>query len=115
MGTIWWLIIALLLVSSALMRNNLLFLIGLFLLLIAGVSQLWTRYCLAGVGYRRWFGNARLFFGEETELSLEFVNAKPLPLAWLRVEDDITASFELTGAKTEGSHLVGLIRLVNLM
>ncbi len=115
MGTLWWLIIALLLISSALLRNNLLFLLGLFLLLIAGVSQLWTRYCLAGVGYRRRFGSARLFFGEETELAVEFVNAKPLPLAWLRVEDDIPGSFEVRGAKTEGSHLVGRARLVNLL
>ena len=53
------------------------------------VSRVWDRYCLVGLGYRRTLGQTRAFFGEEVPLTLEIVNAKPLPLAWLEIEDAV--------------------------
>lgn len=115
MGTFWWVVTGLLLLGSVLARNNLLFLISLFLGLIGGVSLLWSRYCLAAVSYTRRFGAQRLFFGEETELAVEIVNAKPLPLAWLRAEDDLPAALEMSTPQLEPSHVGGRVRLVNLL
>ena len=115
MSSVWWFIIGVLALVSVLLRNNLLFLLSLFLVLIASVSHLWTRYCLAGVTYRRKFGSLRLFFGEETDLAIEIVNAKPLPLAWLRAEDELPSALDLGATKLATTHLAGRMRLVNLL
>jgi uncharacterized protein (DUF58 family) len=116
MNTLWWMILALLTLVSILSRNNLLFLLSLFLVLMGGVSVLWTRTCLTAVSYTRHFGTQRLFLGEETEFTVEIVNAKPLPLAWLRTEDELPAqALELGTTKLTNSHISGRARLVNLL
>jgi uncharacterized protein (DUF58 family) len=87
-------LILLLLISIAL-RSPLLALLAVLLLLVAGASALWGRYCLAGVTYARRFQANRLFCGESLDLWVEVVNAKPLPLAWLKVEDEFPAEFAI--------------------
>lgn len=81
------LFVAVFLVSVA-FHLELLFLLDVLLLLVAGASWLWSQNCLVGVEYRRQLGQRYLSQGEETELSIEIVNRKPLPLPWLRVEDE---------------------------
>jgi uncharacterized protein (DUF58 family) len=76
-------------VISVVIRNPMLFLLNLVLLSIVFVSWLWGRYCLAAVTYTRRFTTDRLFPGEETDLWIEVVNAKPMPLTWLRAEDEV--------------------------
>ena len=115
MSKFWWTFIVALAIIGVLLRNNLLFLLSLFLLLMGGVSLLWTHACLAEVSYRRRFGSRRLFYGEETELSVEIVNAKPLPLAWLRAEDDFPNALSIHAVKLATSHRPGRSRLVNLL
>jgi uncharacterized protein (DUF58 family) len=95
MGKNWWLFIGLVVLVSGAMRHNLLLLVGLLLALIGGAAHLWARYCLAGVSYRRRFAKMRLFYGEETDLIIEIVNAKPMPLAWLVAIDDFPSQIEL--------------------
>src|SRR5436190_1792347 len=56
---------------SWLARQTPLFLLALALLLAAGLSQLWKRYCLAGLEYRRRFSHQRVAFGETIELEIE--------------------------------------------
>jgi uncharacterized protein (DUF58 family) len=115
MGGFWWSLIVLLALSSVILRHNLLFLMSLLLALLGGVSLVWTRYCLAGVGYRRRFASARLFYGEETDLYVEMINAKPLPLAWLQAEDEFPADVELLTGQLRYHYLPGRRRLVNLL
>ena len=55
----------------------------------AGLAGLWSRVALAGVHARRIVRDRRLFPGESTEVILEIFNRKPLPLAWVKVEDEI--------------------------
>lgn len=81
-------IIAFLVLLGILLQSPMLFLLSILLALVAGASAVWERYCLAGVTYLRRFGAQRLFCGEETDLWVEIVNAKPLPLAWLKAEDE---------------------------
>lgn len=83
-----FLILLSLLSLSIIFRSSLLFLLDVLLALIAGASAVWGRYCLSEVSYARRFAAERLFCGEETDLWVEIVNAKPLPLAWLKAEDD---------------------------
>ena len=115
MGRAWWTVVGVLALLSVILRHNLLFLMSLLLALLGGATLLWTRYCLAGVSYRRRFGSIRLFYGEETDLYVEIVNAKPLPLAWLRINDEYPPEVELLAARLNRSYRPGRRLLVNLL
>jgi uncharacterized protein (DUF58 family) len=101
--------------ASLILRNPTLFLLGLLLALVAGVTALWDRYALAGVTYARQFGTSRLFAGEETEVDVEIVNAKPLPLAWVRIQDEWPADVALQRGRLHYSHKPERRILVNLL
>jgi uncharacterized protein (DUF58 family) len=85
----WVYLIGGLALFGLLLREGLLFIVALILILTALVSRIWERYCLLGLTYRRQLGQTRAFFGEEVPLTIEIVNDKPLPLAWLEVEDGV--------------------------
>ena len=109
-----WLAVILLIASVAL-RNPLLFLIAILLALVAGVTALWGRYALAGVTYTRRLGTTRMFVGEETDLWIEVANAKPLPLAWLKANDEFPAELELAKGRLLRTHKESRRQLVNLL
>src|ERR1700730_2023340 len=88
-GEVFLFLIGGVVVASLLLREAQLFVVGVILLLVAGVSVVWERYCLLGLSYRRELGQTRAMFGEEVPLTLEIVNDKPLPLAWLEIEDTV--------------------------
>jgi uncharacterized protein (DUF58 family) len=69
--------------------------------LASGASALWSRYCLHELTYRRRFRDARIFHGEETELTIEVTNAKPLPLAWLLIRDAFPKNVSLLTGELE--------------
>src|SRR6202171_861203 len=107
-GGVWVWLIAGMLLGSLLLREGQLFVVALILLLVAGVSRVWERYCLVGLGYRRALGQTRAFFGEEVPLTVEIVNEKPLPLAWLEVEDTVPGpGLSLAPAHVGPSHIPG--------
>jgi uncharacterized protein (DUF58 family) len=107
-GEVWLYVVGGVLVGSLLLRQGQLFVVALILLLVAGVSRLWDRYCLYGLSYRRSFGQARAFYGEQVELTVEIVNDKPLPLAWLEVLDGVPGGgLSLSPAHVGPSHLPG--------
>ena len=81
-------LILLALLLSVVVHNPMLLLLDFIVLIVAFTAWLWGRYCLAGVSYARQFGTERLFVGEETDFWVEIVNAKPLPLTWLKTEDE---------------------------
>jgi uncharacterized protein (DUF58 family) len=105
-----------LLIASVLQASGPLFYLDMMLALAGLATHVWGRYSLAAVSYTRRFvrlplaaeaatapPNAppvtRLACGEATDLWIEIVNAKPLPLAWLKIEDEFPAEIEmLTGA-----------------
>lgn len=69
---------------------------SLTLIVFAVAVHLWGKYCLHNVTYQRYFETNRLFFGEETAMRVEIVNTKPLPVAWLRVHDEVPQALELS-------------------
>ncbi len=101
----WWALIALLLLASIALRSGFLFLLTVLLALIGAVVAVWSRYCLAGVSYRRHIAAARLFNGDETEMRIEIINAKPLPLPWLRIDDEMPDAVAIEPDHLHGSHL----------
>jgi uncharacterized protein (DUF58 family) len=84
-------------------RNPLLLLLAVIMMIIALTSWLWGRYCLAGVSYARRFETDRLFLGEEIEFWIELINAKPLPLPWLRIEDEFPQDLPVLWSETHHS------------
>jgi len=98
-----WLAVGLL-IASLILRSPPLFLATVLLALLAGVTALWDRYALAGVTYMRRLGALRMFVGDETRLEIEVLNAKPLPLAWLRIEDEFPAEMVLLKGRLHFSH-----------
>jgi uncharacterized protein (DUF58 family) len=103
-----------LLLAGILLRNGLLFIVGLMLLLAVALTWLWERVCLRGVEHRRWLSQRRAFFGEEIELVVEVVNRKLLPLPWLVVDESLPSELAPAGAAVTPSHTAGrsLLRLV---
>ncbi len=114
---LWWFVLGVLFVLSAILQRGVLAVFVLVLALATAISELWARYCLSNVSYRRHLGSTQLSFGEETTLSLEFVNAKPLPLAWLLVRDRFPSEVLLLTEKvrtriaTPSSFLVNMVSL----
>ena len=110
-----WIAIGILALLSVILRNQLLLLMSMTLALLATASYYWAKYCLAGVTYVRHFTQKRLFFGEETEMQLEVTNAKPLPLAWLRVDDSYPSALEVVSLhRTDDDGTLKSRRLVNV-
>lgn len=64
------------------------------LLLTAGISWLWNRWSLHAVTYRRTLSSTRVFRDETVTLTLELVNMKLLPLAWIETEDQFSDRLE---------------------
>ena len=89
----------LLLVLSVVVRNPMLFLFDVIVLIVLFTSWLWGRYCLAGISYARRFTSERLFFGEEADCWIEVTNAKPLPLRWLKAEDEFPIELKMPKAE----------------
>jgi len=114
MGRAGWTAAVVILTRALSTRNSLIFTMALILGLLGLVVWLWSRYCLSEVTYRRRFDVDHVFFGEKTDLHLEVTNAKPLPLAWLRCEDDIPVALDLEPEERARHYLPTRRVLVNL-
>jgi len=64
----------------------------------AGLAKLWSHLSLARVSCRRLLSERRVFPGEKINVRLQVANRKPLPLPWIRVDDEIPQA--LGGAST---------------
>jgi uncharacterized protein (DUF58 family) len=106
---------AILFIASIALRNPLVFLVAVLLALVAGVTELWGRYALAGVTYQRRLGTARMFVGEETDLWIEITNAKPLPLAWLKANDQFPSEMQLVKGTKLPAYNPTRLTLANLV
>jgi uncharacterized protein (DUF58 family) len=99
----WWSLLGLLFVLSLVLRHEMLFLFAILLALASGASVLWFRYCLHGVTYKRRLKDERIFGGEETELTIDVINAKPLPLPWLLIRDRFPKEITLLTGALDGA------------
>lgn len=65
--------------------------LAIVILLLEVVRSIWARYGLRHVAYARRLSPDRIGWGEEASLEVEVWNRKPLPLAWLRADDEVTS------------------------
>ncbi len=101
-GDYWLALSVILLIISLIMRQVPLALVAVLFLFTGGVSRLWNKYCLTRVEYKRRLSHNQVFFGDEIIYEMEVANRKPLPLAWLRVEDELPE--RVTLLKGKASH-----------
>ncbi len=107
-------VIVVLLFIGLLAHSPLLLLLDALLLIVFGSSWLWGRYCLSNVSYARRFSAQRLFCGEEADLWIEVVNAKPLPLPWLKAEDEFPKGLPVQQARLDYSAKDQRVILANI-
>jgi len=100
-GDYWLFLAALILIVSLALQQVALALVCLLFLLTGGVSRLWNRFCLHRIEYRRRLSHHQVFFGDEIVLEIEVANRKPLPLPWLKIEDELPEKVTLLKGKTE--------------
>jgi uncharacterized protein (DUF58 family) len=82
-------LLVILLIASVIARQTALALLALALLLAAGLSCLYERHALSGLTFRRRLSQQQAAFGERIEMEVEIINGKPLPLAWIEVQDEL--------------------------
>lgn len=114
-GVIGWVLLVLALALATLARHGPMLLLGVTLVLAAVASHVWGRRSLDGVEYRRRLSTRCAAFGEAIDLTVEVVNRKLLPLAWLEANDDIPLALAPRGARVYRTHLPTRTRLANLM
>lgn len=85
----WYVSGAALVLAGILLHQPLLVILGILVLLILSITDLWARYCLLNLEYSRQISEQRVIFGEEITLSLTIENAKILPLPWLEIEETV--------------------------
>jgi uncharacterized protein (DUF58 family) len=85
----WYFLAGALFLVSAFAHVPVVFLAGLFVLVIGLVPELWYRSALHHLTIRQHTSQHTLFFGEHVTLSLQVENRKVLPLPWLEVENEI--------------------------
>jgi uncharacterized protein (DUF58 family) len=81
------LVAVLLLLGGAVFDVPVAVLLGTVGIFLESVRQVWRRWGLRGVTYRRVLGRPAVAWGETIPLSIEVWNRKRLPLAWLRADD----------------------------
>jgi uncharacterized protein (DUF58 family) len=99
-GDYWLWLAGLILIISLALHQVALALICLLFLLTGVVARLWNRFCLHRIEYRRRLSHNQVFFGEEIIFEIEVANRKPLPLAWIRIEDELPEKVPLLKGKT---------------
>ncbi len=103
-GDYWILLAVIILVIGLVLHQVPLALVALLFILTGGVSRLWNKYCLRRVDYKRRLSHNQVFFGEEITLEIEVSNRKPLPLPWIKIEDELPEQMVLLKGKTSASH-----------
>ncbi len=98
-------VVIVLLILGAILGQSALLLIAILLVTVVPVSWLWNRLVLKRVAYSRAFSEQRVFAGETIDLSVSLANAKPLPVPWLKVQDQFPAELEVVGRRLEASHI----------
>ncbi len=100
----WGYAVAAMLAIGALFQSKPVFGLGLLLGAALGLAWLWTRWSLRDLKVERRFSQQRAFWGEEVDMAQVFINAKPLPVPWLAVDDHIPGAVEILSLPATPTH-----------
>lgn len=76
-------LLGLLLIVGLLLHQAAWITLAVVLLLAVAMAEVWRRWCLTDVSYRRRFSSRYAPFGGEVEYVVEITNRKLLPLVWV--------------------------------
>jgi len=99
----WLMVAGSIAVVSAVFRQPVLTLIAVAIAIVGLSVRIWWDLCFRGLTYTRTFSTARAFHGDEITLTLEAVNAKPLPITRLEVTDGVTSNVIIQNRALEPS------------
>lgn len=99
----WTAVAAVVLIFSGLFREPLLALIALGIALAGLTGRIWWDHCLRGLTITRTFSEPRVFCGEDVEMTITAVNAKPLPLTRIDFSDQVSRWISVNGRPLERS------------
>lgn len=71
------------------MGQGLVIAFGVMGIAAGAISLIWNRLSLEDVTYERELSERRVFLNEEVTMTLALTNRKPIPLAWINVEDEV--------------------------
>ena len=92
-------LLAVLLLAGWYNQIGIVVILSLFLV-AAGLAKAWSHLSLSGVHCHRILSARRIFPGETLELALELVNRKPIPLPWVKVDDEMPLPIAPDGVST---------------
>lgn len=92
-----------LVITSAILRQPLLFISALLILAVIAIPEIWYRYGLSALTVERRPETRRAVFGDTTEVSLVVENRKLLPLPALEISDDFPDSLPVVGMRLKPS------------
>jgi uncharacterized protein (DUF58 family) len=104
---------AVLLLLSAPLNQPALFIIGLLLLLVVALPELWYRFGLRALVIERQPVVPRAMLGDVIDVQLVVENRKPLPLPWVEIEDEFPDQLPIVGMRLLASAKPDRARLVN--
>ena len=70
---------------------------GVMGLVSGAIAIVWSRLSLEDVTYERQLPEQHVFIGDVVRITLALTNKKPLPLPWVRVEDQFPEALEVIG------------------
>jgi uncharacterized protein (DUF58 family) len=115
-GKGWLLICAALVILAAVLRQGSVLLVAVLLLMVYGVSQVWSKYALSRLEYTRSLSTTHAFFGDEVTFEISLANRKILPLPWVQIEEELDEQLGMPDSlEVAPSHRPGRVILKNLM
>jgi len=85
----WLLLGILLFLIGGIARLGVVLALSALVLVTGFVSRAWSHFSLQRLDYDRTFSRRRAFWGDTVEVGLRLANLKPIPLPWIRFEDEV--------------------------
>jgi uncharacterized protein (DUF58 family) len=86
-------------------QSNALIVLAALLLTVIPIAWAWNRVAFWRVSYDRALDETRVFVGETVDLRIRVGNLKFLPLAWIRIDDQMPSILQPTGKELAPSHI----------
>ena len=106
--TLWAAFFLALMVLGAVTGQGLVTGFGVMGLVAGAISVAWNRLALEKLSYERHLPARFAFTGEEISMTLALSNKKPLPLTWVRLEDEIPDELEVVSGDTPWKFLLNV-------
>jgi uncharacterized protein (DUF58 family) len=94
-------IAVLLLLLSLILRQPLLFIIGVLLLVLAALPEIWYRFGLRSMRLGYGLSATRAVFGDTVELAIVVENRKALPIPWMELDVEFPDVLPVLGVRLE--------------